>query len=198
MAEEAYECTVSGVLAGQFVQNIVHTAIDNTFNIPSFQVASEIAAQLAAAGEFVEKFTDCLPTDYIATSVRVRRVSAGGGPTAIVLQATMSQAAGQRTGQISSAQVSPLVILIPTVNQNRTGRIFLPGVSEDDIDQMVLVGALVTAMQALVTYMLAGTSIPTGTVVYGVFRRALLLTDPLAAGYVSPLIGTQRRRLRPV
>jgi hypothetical protein len=198
MPIEAYECTLSGVLAGQFVQTVINVALDNTTPDPPYAAATAIASKMCAANGFVEKFTSTLPVDYQATSLRVRRVSAGGGPTAIFLQGSMIQSAGQRTGSISSAQVSPLVIIIPTTNPNRTGRIFLPGVSEDDIDQMALVAGLITDINSLISHMEAGDTSASGVFVYGVLRRALALVDPISAAYISPLIGTQRRRLRPV
>lgn len=198
MPIEAYECTLSGTLAGQFVQTVLNVALNNTLPDPPYDAAVAIADQFIAANEFVTKFTNCLPVDYNCTSIRVRRVSAGGGPTAIRLQGAMDQSEGQRTGNISSAQVCPLIIIIPTTAPSKTGRIFMPGVSEDDIDQMALTPGLIGELEALISYMNAGTSTAAGVVVFGVLRRALALVDPWSAGYISPLIGTQRRRLRPV
>lgn len=198
MAEEAYECTLSGTLAGQFVQTVVHVAYNNTTSANPFDIAKEIRDVFMGLNEFINKFVVCLPASYTCTSVRVRRVGPSGGPTAIGLSGAMASNVGQRDSEISSAQVNPLVILVPTVAPSKTGRIFMPGVAESDIDGMVLVATLLTALQGLIDYMKAGTSIPSGQIVYGVYRRTLKLVDPLLDGYVSPLIGTQRRRLHPV
>jgi hypothetical protein len=198
MPHEAYECTLSGILTGQFVQTVFAVDYNNTATQPPFFAAKDIGDQLSAAGEFIELFVNCLPSSYRVTSLRVRRVGPTGGPTAIALAGGMAETTGQRGPNISAAQVNPLIILIPTVASNKTGRIFMPGVDEDDIDDMVLVAGLVTAYQALITYMVAGTTIAGGAIAFGVLRRATKVVDPLDAGYISPLIGTQRRRLKPV
>lgn len=198
MPHEAYECTLSGTLAGQFVQTVFHVDYNNTSSQPPFFAAKDIAEQLSAAGEFVALFTDGLPGSYFVTSMRVRRVGPTGGPTAIVLAGAMAQSQGTLATEISSAQVNPLIILIPTIASNKTGRIFMPGVPEDEIADMVLSPALVTTYQALIAYMVAGTTIAGGAVAFGVMRRATKVVDILDAGYVSPLIGTQRRRLHPI
>ena len=198
MPVEAYECTLSGVLAGQFVQTVFHVAYNNTGSQAPFSAAKDIAEQLVAAGEFVEKFTQGLPASYLATSIRVRRVGPTGGPTSIVLGGAMSQPDGQRTADISSAQVNPLIILIGDVAPAKTGRIFMPGIAEDDIDAMVITSTLITVFQDLLTYMLTGTTIAGGAITFGILRRATKVVDELSAGYVSPLIGTQRRRLKPI
>jgi hypothetical protein len=198
MPTEAYECTLSGILAGQFVQTVFHTNYINGSSQPPFFAAKDIAEQLAASGEFIDNFVACLPADYQATSLRVRRVGPTGGPTAIVLASGMNLSAGQRPAQISSAQVCPLLIFIPTTAPSKTGRMFMPGVSEDDIENMVMVTALVTELEALITYIVGGTTIAGGGVEFSVLRRLTKVGDPIDAGYVSPLIGTQRRRLRPV
>jgi len=198
MPVEAYECTLSGTLAGQFVQTVFHVNYNNGSSQPPFFAAKDIAEQLVAAGEFVVKFTDALTSTYDATSLRVRRVGPTGGPTAIVLAGGMSQSQGQRDAGISSAQVNPLVILIPSVAPAKTGRIFIPGVAESDIDNMFIVSGLITALTDLIAYMVAGTTIAGGGITFAVLRRATKVGDPIDAGYVSPLIGTQRRRLRPV
>lgn len=198
MPHEAYECTLSGTVAGQFVQTVFHVDYNNTSAQPPFFAAKDIADQLSAASEFVQLFCAGLPDTYFATSLRVRRVGPTGGPTAIVLGTAMSVAQGALGGEISSAQVNPLIILIPKTASQKTGRIFMPGISEDEIANMVLSSGVLTAYNDLITYMVAGTTIAGGAIAFGVYRRATKVVDLLDAGYVSPLIGTQRRRLRPV
>lgn len=198
MPVEAYECTLSATLAGQFVQTVFHVSYNNGASQPPFSAAKDINEQLIAAAEFVEKFTAGLPASYQATSLRVRRVGPTGGPTSITLASDFVQSQGQRGSEISSAQVNPLLILIGTTTPAKTGRIFIPGIDEADIAQMVLDPAIITIYNDLLAYMLTGTTVAGGAVSFGILRRATKVVDLLDAGYVSPLIGTQRRRLHPI
>jgi len=198
MATEVYEVVISGILGGQFVQNVLHVQATIATPVNPFGTALLIAQDLAS-GSILENYTDSLPADYIGTSVRVRKIDGTGGPTAIVLGDVWTQNQGQRIGQISSAQVAPLIVWIGTTTPDKTGRTFLPGVSEEDIDQMILGSALVVAIQLFITTFIAGGTLGAGdTYVGAIWRRTAVVSDVIFAGQVSPLIGTQRRRLRPV
>lgn len=198
MAVEVYEATVSGTLAGQFVQTVLHTNLDNASLDSPFMAASAIATDMLAPGGSVALFLLALPSDYSPTSLRVRRVAPTGGPTSIRLAAFFPSPTGGRTGEISSAQVNPVVVWIPTTAPAKTGRVFLPGVSEADIDEMSLTQPLITAILAFANSWGSPQTAGANTMTGCVFRRLPKLGDNIAAAYVSPLIGTQRRRLRPV
>lgn len=207
MATESYEWVLSGILGGQFVQTVQHVQCEIATPVNPFATALAIAQEFTAPGNVLESFMACLPSDYQATSIRVRRVLPTGGATAILVASDfgMSQV-GMRTGQISSAQVNPLIVWIRTLSPEDTGRLFLPGVSEDDIDEMMLNVSLVAAInQFCAEYALGGTIGGVDSWKGAVLVRqpppgpaTPVLTDPIFAGQVSPLIGTQRRRLRPV
>lgn len=198
MAQEVYEGVLSGVLAGQFVQNVFHFLFDNTGADEPYPTANDIAKSLCATGAFIDLYLLCLPNDYRATSIRVRRISTGGGPTAIQLAAQMHTSEGGRTGQISSAQVSPLMIWIPSSEQSKVGKTFLPGCSEDDIEEMALSSDLLDAMQTFIDYCDGVITGAFASFQLCVLRRTTMTGDPVEFGRVSPLIATQRRRLRPV
>jgi hypothetical protein len=198
MAEEAYECVFSGLLAGQFVQNVLHAKVDIATPVNPFASALLLAQDISNNG-LSEKYLDALPSDYTATSLRVRKISGTGGPTAIVLATTWPGAVGIRAGEISSAQVNPLITWIPTEAPDKPGRTYMPGVSEDDIDQMALSGTLVGALQIFADAWVAGGTLGgVDTWVGAIWRRVTSNIDAIFAGQVSPLIGTQRRRLHPV
>lgn len=209
MAFQVYECTISGVSAGQFVQTVQHLAGDVTGGgLSPFAIARAIAQELDnAADPFLQQFVDCLPTDYNATSLRVRRVYPTGGPTAILVAGLWtSDTQGQRPGIQQSTQVNPLIIWIGTTLPSKTGRLFIPGVSEDDLDQMVLTPGVASEYSDLGVSWIAGITIAGLTDFKGaIYRRARTLPTPVAHTfdiiedyYVSPLIGTQRRRLHPI
>lgn len=205
MAEEVYECTLSGNLHGQFVQTVWCLWYDNTTAMSSFGAALAIAQYLSTA-TVMDQFMGCLPEDYSATSLRVKKVMTGGGPTAIVLANTFSTSVGTRTGEISSAQVNPLVTWIGIDHPSNTGRTFLPGVSEADIDGMALSATLITAINTWIGSMKDPFTVSTtDDSHFCIFTRPRLTPvvipaafDKFLDGQLSPLIGTQRKRLHPI
>lgn len=151
MPLEVYQWTLSGTLGGQFVQTVQHVQLDIAVSLSAFVSARNIALDFAGGGGHIEKLLDCLPSDYVATSIRVKKVGGAGGPTAIVLGSGFATTAGQRIGNISSAQANPLIIWIPATAPDKTGRLFLPGVSEDDIEDMALEATLIAACDTFIT-----------------------------------------------
>jgi hypothetical protein len=198
MAVETYEVVWSGTLAGQFVQTVQHVKATIATPVNPFASALLIAQDIDGGG-INAAFMDCLPDVYTLTSIRVRRIDGGGGPTAILTGGALAVTQGGRTGNVSSAQVNPVIVWIPTTSPDKVGKLFVPGVSEADIDNMVLVAGILTAYQTFVTAWIAGGTLGgVDSYVGAVWRQTALLTDVIFAGQVSPLIGTQRRRLRPV
>jgi len=198
-----YEITWSGTLAGQFVQTVQHVGADEAGTEPAFATALSIINP-TNFDPINDEFLACLPSDYVLTSVRARRVLGGLGPTAVFLATAYNSQDGNRSGQISAAQVNPVILWIPLDTPTHLGKLFLPGVSEADIDAMALVSTLLTAIQTFIDSWIAGWTV--GAELYkGVVARraavspfAVIDADPIEYGQVSPLIGTQRRRLRPV
>lgn len=198
MAIEVYEVVISGTLAGQFVQNVIHVATDDGNYGNPFEGAIEVANGLNAVSGFVYEWCNALPVQYSITSLRVRRVLPTGGPTYIVLANSLLEKDGQRSGNISSAQVNPVLVWITTPRPNRPGRTFLPGVSETDIDAMTYTSGLIGAFNALIGVMTSSITVGTGTGDFVIYRRNLNTADDITYGRISPLVGTQRRRLKPV
>jgi len=199
MALELFEVTVSGKLGGNFVQNIVHYVVNNSSATGAYETAVDLLNGLNESGKFVTRFCDVVPVGYTMTSLRCRRIGPTGGPTAILLQAALVEDTGQRSGNISVSSSSPLLLLLTTNRPNRLGRIFLPGVSETDVDNNILVAGLVADIQTLGDEMRVGSVTPGSGDSYNavVYRRTLAVGDSLAATRVSQTVGTQRRRQKP-
>ena len=198
MATENYEVVFSGTLAGQFVQTVLHAKCTIATPVNPYLTAL-LLLQDIETNHVGEQFTTCLPVDYVMTSMRARKVGSGGGTTAVILQAALLQPDGQRPGNISSAQVNPVLTLIGVTDVNSPGRIYFPGVSESDIDQMVLGNALIAELLNFGNkWKDGGTLGGVDSWVGGIYRRVPNTVDTIAGCQVSPWIGTQKRRLRPV
>jgi hypothetical protein len=205
MAVEHYEVVISATLAGQFVQTVQHVKATIASPVNAFASALLIAQDIATNG-IIDAWCDMLPGDWVGSSIRVKKVDGSGGPTAIVLVGDWSQAVGQRAGGISSAQVNPLIIWIGTTTPDKTGRLFVPGVAEDDIDNMIIVAPLLALYQTFISAWIAGGTVGGVDSYHGCIVRRTTGAPPhvfasgdlIFAGQVSPLIGTQRKRLHPV
>lgn len=199
MPTETYEVTLTGNLAGNFVQNILHIGVNNVGAIGAYLEALDIADTLNQAGGLVELWCTALPTDYTLKSMKVRRVLATGGPTAIILQAALAYDTGLRSGTIGVSSNSPLLLLLTTLRPNRLGRIYMPGVAEADIAANVLAAGLITDLDALGAYWQSGGLLAgSGDSWDGqVLRRELGVADAISDTRVSQTIGQQRRRQKP-
>ena len=198
MAVETYELIITGFVANEFVQTVLHLTGNNTVGQPAYFRAKDILDNSTADDQLIKKYLNCLPEDYKGSSMRCRRVSAGGGPTAVALASEWESQVGGRTGHISSIQANPLIIWIPTVTPNKVGKTFMPGVSEADIDEMLLSADLITAYNDFIEYFTNPISLSADTIQGSVLRKATHVGDIIDAGRISPVIGTQRRRLHPV
>lgn len=200
MPNETYELVISGVLAGQFVQNVLHINVGNTGADPPYAIATDILDTLNSTVDFWQLWCNALPGDYRVTSARCRRVLVTGGPTAVMLGANMGASTGQRAGSIQAAQVNPVLVFVTTIRPNRPGRCFLPGLSETDCDDMTYTAGIIGVYELLIEAIVTAFSLDgaTYTANFAILRRALDAGDDITAGRISPLIGTQRRRLRPV
>jgi hypothetical protein len=199
MPDDTMEVVVTGHLAGQLCQNVFHFSTNNIGGDPLFSYAKNLGEELMKTGGFLSKYVDCLPEDYTGSSVRVRTLLPTLGPTYYAGAASWVDGyIGTRSGDISSAQVSPLIIWIADTRETKTGRTFLPGVSEDDIDEMLLIVGLRTAIADFAAIYITGGTTSDLSWYGAIYRRDLSLNDLVVAAYLSPHIGTQRRRLVPV
>jgi len=198
MAVENYEIVIAGNVASQYVATVLHAKVTIATPVNPYLTALALIQDFDGSGS-LEAFVDMLPTEYTVTSIRAKKVGSGGGVTAVVLQAALTFNQGSRVGDVDFSATNPVLTLITVTDVNSPGRIYLPGVSEDDISENILAAGLVTAMQAFATaFKTGGTLGGVDNWVGGVYRRALNTVDTIIGGQASPLIGTQRRRSKPI
>ena len=207
MPDEVYECLISGNLAGQFVQTVLNAHVDVTSAQNPYLTAEDLANTLNLMGGLMDVFCGACPSDYLASSLRVKRVYPTGGPTFIILASDLETSGGLRSGTISASQVNPVIVWITDLLPSVTGRTFIPGVSEADIDAMVYTSAFITAMTTFKDFWVAGGVLGDSGFAWegAVYRRAKVgppivphTYDLIGAARISPVVGTQRRRLHPV
>jgi len=200
MATEVYEAVLTGNLSGQYVQTVTHWQVDNSGSIAPYLMAQDLAESISGASGWVDLLMAITPAGYTASSIRVRRVSAGGGPTAIVLGPSFTDAAGDRTGAIQTFSANPCIVWLPQTQPGKVGKLFVCGLSETDADAGVYTAGYISAVASFI----AGSIVPFTTLTSGdtyelvIWRRATSTTSDIIAGRLSPKVGLQKRRSLPI
>lgn len=199
MAIEMYEVTLTGVAAGQFCQTILNVNVNNVSGDNPFKVANDLLEEWNTPGNVLELFLDCVSESYSMLSARCRRILPTGGPAQIYLAASLSATDGTRAPSIATSSLAALFIWLTTTRPTKTGRTFLPALSETDVNNNVLQPGLLAAMTLFGDmYRDGGTISSSGDQWTGaIYRRALNASDDVTNYRVSPVVGNQRRRLRP-
>lgn len=192
-----YEVTLTGGLNGSFVQNILHAQLTTSSDADPFIFA--VAMALAVIGDWVPTYLDCLPEGYTFSTCRVRGLGADASATANGY-ISGGGSIGTRAGTCSTYVEGPLLTFPVTFTRPVLGKIFLPGITEDDVDYGVIESGLRTALGTFMTNIIADNSVTgtvTGTYNYCVTNAAKDDWKIPVAGTISPTIGTQRRRAKP-
>lgn len=197
MADNVYQLTISYNSAGQFAQNILHYKFDDGGFASTHAAALDLVSSFNTAKETLLR--NMLPGSVLWLSTKARRVTNGGGFEAIEFFAP--PVAGNRTGDMQVSGVAPVIISYPVDMTSRTrGRMFLPGVSVEDL----VFGKYTAAYQAAaVTFntdffddiTLTGGGAPSAA--FGIHKTTPANFVVLPSHRLSDTVGTMRRRQRP-
>jgi hypothetical protein len=197
MAVNTYRLTISYNCAGQFAQNVLHYSFDD-----GLYADTTVAAQALNAAfntHCTAKIKDALSTHVQILSFKSRRVTTAGGFEAVLLGGVGD--VGARVGDLSASGLAPMIRLVTNNVPPKTGRVFLPGVSDNDCDEGFLTSGLFTEMSDLADALddpltLAGGGAPLATpVLYS--QSPVVDSIPITIAVPSPYLCTQRRRQRP-
>jgi hypothetical protein len=216
-----FELKITGVLAGQYVANVMHfvgpldfTAIiedEDGLHISYDYLVDALNTLNDESGGFLGLYLATVPADYKMNSMQLRCVGINAGElgttllgsnAAIVSGADLGARDGLRTGSIQVQNVSPGISFI-TAEPRRIGKVFLPGLSETDADDGVLTSGFIAAANDFADFCVSGAlEINTEEWKAGVYARASLLQE---AGWLRAFdfrlglkIWTQKKRRIPI
>lgn len=197
MATNTYRLTITYNSAGQFAQNVLHYEFDDALYADT--VAAATALNNAWSTHCLAALKDALPTAVRILSLKSRRITAAGGFEAVRLYTIADT--GARTGDVSASGLAPMIRFIPNTVPPKSGRMFLPGVSDSDVTDGHISNDLFTDLTNLAsvlddTLTLAGGGTPVAT---PVVRQTSPVHDSLPITIAVPMahLCTQRRRQRP-
>lgn len=195
MAIGLYRVEIRGNLQGQFRENVLHMRLDPEPSANPFDTANAIA--LALNTTFRPLWLNMLPADYTLDALLVRRLGPTGGPYAIIDYPPATEI-GTLGGDAASQQLCPCVTLIPPMGTKSAGRVFLPAVDKAQIQLNVYTAGYRTKVSNFFTPIIAGFSVSGGTCTLAIFSRKTNTSSNVTTFNLSPALGYQRKRARPI
>jgi len=200
MANEYYQLDLGLNCAGQFAMCVFHYVIADPTNPNEFEVAGQLVTALETGGppvSWISKLQVILSNEAFISSARAKRVAPTGGNTAG--QAFLpTDFPGDELSPIHTQQIAAVVIWPNDTEADAFGRNFIPGIPESALVAGRWEGPFQTLVDAFITKHVVGHTVAAGIFLPVVFNRTTHLGDVINAGYLSPKVGTQRRREVPV
>jgi len=195
MAIENYKLDLGGLHGGAWNQVSLVFQVNNGSSENNIFVAKKLVDDFHA-----DRLTDwrgLFPNEYGLEWARARRISVGGGKSR-TREYPGSSGQGTRAGDTASLALAPVVKLHCGMTADTQGRIFLPCVSESDLDQNILDAGYVNDVVTFFGDLVGWTgSISSLTWNLSVYSPKLSNAFPVVAITVSSIIGNQRKRRVP-
>lgn len=197
---EIYELRVSVIDGGQRGQCVFHYQHDNTDDENDYVLADLLTGQLdvgAPATSWMYHFRNCLSEDAYVSFVSARRVAATGG-NADPQRFLPAAFPGLQAFEAHAQQVAGCIIWLSSTDMDKTGRTFMPAVPENFLESSRWTSAGNTFYAAFITKFLTGISTAEGGFFPVIYDAAAKTGRLISDGYLSPKVGTQRRREVPL
>jgi len=195
MAIGLYRTEWRGSLRGQFRENVIHYRLNPDPGTNGFDTANDLL--IALNSTFISLWLDMLPPDYVLSAILARQIGPVGGNYATIDYEEGTQP-GTRGTEAASQQLCPCITLIPGIGIKSAGRIFLPAVDKADYSMNSPSVGFGIAVNAFMTPSIAGFSVAGGTASIAIFSRKLNTSNEVVTYHLSPVIGYQRKRARPI
>lgn len=195
MAIGLYRSEWKGNLGGQFRENVIYWRLNPDPGGNGFDTANDLVTALNST--FKSLWLGMLPPDYTLDAIMVRQAGPLTASYASVDYAPVTEV-GALGGGSTAQQLCPCVTLIPPMGVKSAGRVFLPAVANTMMNLNVPAPAYLTAIGAFFNPAIAGFSVSGGTASIAIYSRKLNTSSEVSTFNLSPVIGYQRRRARPI
>jgi hypothetical protein len=198
---DVYTAEILGVIAGQPCASVLHfQAAEDSVEDP-VEVATELIAAIhggIVAGTYLKEYLDMVPENYTLKGIRARRINNTGGPNVAM---PANNEAGNRTGNADVSGVGPVILWHCLSDGEKwvTGKLFVPGVSVDDVAENVFSDTLLAATGTFGALF----DTPIGAGPHGPYAQVIWspsqnLPLDIISHSNSLKVGTQRRRYVPL
>lgn len=138
-----------------------------------------------------------MPDFYTLSALLARRIGPTPGEYAVVDYEEGTEPGTNGTGTVAN-QLCPCVTLIPPMGTKSAGRVFLPAIAPSKLNLNVFQASYITAVNNFFNPAIGTTSFLGGTVQLAIYSRKLNISTAVSAFQLSPVIGYQRKRARPI
>jgi len=200
MAKQYYALEVRTVVAGFPMANAFTLFIDDPSVANEFLVAQSIINELSVGAgptAWLFRFRALMSEQVYISNILCRRMSNGGGNTAEVILQT-DTLPGLAPDVPVATQAAAVAIWTNTEQPNHTGRTFVPGISKDDLQDGRFIGTFQSRFDDFIARHVAGLNVSAGIAFFCTFDREFNVGYQIIDGYLSPKVGTMRKRERPL
>lgn len=194
MANDIFALEIIYSVAGEQAANVIH--LKSTSSTPGTdpgQDASDIIDEFISSEE--TGLASILADDVIIAGYRCRRINNGGGNTSVQASGTPgTYGPNSQAGQTCAVSV----LGYSDGTHHKAGRIFWPVTAQSSIIDNVIDAIIVAAIQTLVGDLIAGLTVGAKTWKLCVYSRKHATPFDVVFKDVSLLVGTIRKRLKPV
>lgn len=195
MATETYELAVQMDHAGQPIETLLHFKGDNLTADATMLNGEDLVTSFNT--NVLPDFLPTLPATVAVNRLAARRVSSK--------PSNVAHTQFQRGTQIGSGgsvacalQLCPTIFLVPPMGTISGGKIFWPAISTTAINGNVPQSGWLTNVATVMADMMTNFGVTAITWQLAVFSRKLRTTSIVTAYNVSPRLGYQRKRSKPV
>lgn len=192
-----YSAVITWEGAGQLFANVLHFFLSESGGLRPDQYADLLITGIE--NDTIPVWLDIMSTTVNLTSIKAQKVSGDGGP-AVTRTYGPTDFEGTRAGEIGNTSENVCLEFPVLLNaKNVTGKIFCSGILDADIVDNVIADTAKTRVEALGTSLLASRTLSggAGDYHYVIWNRANALFASPTFRRLSPVVGSQRRRLRP-
>lgn len=196
MSNATYALSIAGTHYNQYVENVLHFQGDLATGTDTLQEGKDL---IDAFENIVDDWLTLLPPTYIVDRYTARLVLPGGGDNGVAHRQVINQNHIGTSGTAAASEnLCPVVNLIPPMGVKSQGRVYLPCIAKEDINNNALQGGWIGAVTTVFNELIAGISISATTWKLAVYSKKLGTSSLAQAFSVSAAIGFQGRRRRPL
>jgi len=195
MATALYSITIKGRAQKDYNECVLHCEANGDLSPSRLDVADNLVTRFIAA--VLPLWQNIFPDGYQVEGLIAKRVLPGGGPQSVRIFQD-GAVPGQLSSQFCGNNVCPVLKLIPTLGTQTAGRIFLPCVATESLEGNAYDAQYLSDIDDMMDVLL--NDFGTGTIAWqlAIYSRKNASYSLAVAYNVSPAIGFQRRRARPL
>lgn len=199
MATEYFQLQAHFSCAGQFAMCVFHYRIIDPSESDEYLLARQLIEAIDDGGgtSWIMRLMQMQSEDSFLSSVVAKRVAPTGGNTA-AQPFVPTDFPGAIGVEIGTQQIAACLIWIADGTPGESGRNFIPGVPEDALISSRWTEDFYDLADVFIAKHLTGFSVAGGIFLPVVYDRVAETGFVPDNGYLSPLVGTQRRREVPV